>query len=288
MSGAQTRETRSLVAPTRLDTNETVLNLLPSAYAQSHIHKTDNVDTTNTVAAGNSVGSQKEVNSIGSHLLLAALGVFELDGETLFKVNGKVLGLVGGSERVHGKLPHVGRRGDVRVLQDTGLVRAVSQVLVHTPGLGLGGGHGNALLTSVGEEIVTTGEALVEDRVTPGSNDLDVGLEGVKGEFEPDLVVTLASAAVGNGETSFPLLYVSLRRRETGYAHLGDIDLGAGNHWTSQRGTQEVDVLVDGVAGNGGEAELLNKLPCHRSISSNPAIYQLLQATYGGGRQSQL
>jgi hypothetical protein len=122
----------------------------------------------------------------------------------------------------------------------------VGQVLVHRPGLGLGGGHGNALLGGVGEEVVATGEAVVESRVTPGGNDLDIGLEGVEGKLETDLVVTLAGATVGNSEASFPL---------------GDLDLSTSNDGTGQRSSQKVDVLVDSVAGNGGEAELLNELP---------------------------
>lgn len=36
--------------------------------------------------------------------------------------------------------------------------------------------------------------------------------------------------------------------------------MSAGNDGASQRGTEEVDVLVDGVASNSGEAELLNEL----------------------------
>jgi len=35
-------------------------------------------------------------------------------------------------------------------------------------------------------------------RYTPWGNDLDVGLEGVVGELETDLVVTLSGASVGN------------------------------------------------------------------------------------------
>jgi hypothetical protein len=81
----------------------------------------------------------------------------------------------------------------------------VSQILVHGPGLRLGGGDGDALLGSVGEEIVTADEALVEDGVTPRSNDLDVGLEGVEGKLEANLVVTLASAAVGDSEAALAL-----------------------------------------------------------------------------------
>lgn len=43
-------------------------------------------------------------------------------------------------------------------------------------------------------------------------------------------------------------------------AYLGDIDLGTGDNGASQRGTEQVDVLVDGVASNGGEAKLLDEL----------------------------
>jgi hypothetical protein len=43
-------------------------------------------------------------------------------------------------------------------------------------------------------------------------------------------------------------------------SYLGEIDLGAGNDGASQRGTEKVDVLVDGVAGNCGEAKLLDEL----------------------------
>lgn len=120
-------------------------------------------------------------------------------------MDGEVLGLVRRRERVHGELPHVGRRSDVGVLKDTSLIRAMGQVLIHTPGLRLGGSHRDILFSGVGKEIVTTGEALVEDGVTPRSNDLDVGLKGIEGEFKTNLVVTLAGAAVGDSKASFPL-----------------------------------------------------------------------------------
>jgi hypothetical protein len=121
----------------------------------------------------------------------------------------------------------------------------VGQVLIHTPGLRLGGGDGDTLLLSVVEQVLTALEALVEDGFAPWGNDLDVGLESVEGKLEADLVVTLTSAAVGDGEAALAL---------------GDLNLGAGNDGTSQGGTEKVDVLVDGVASNGGEAELLDEL----------------------------
>lgn len=191
VSSTQEGETRGLVAATGLDTDETVLN---------------NVNTTDTVAAGNGVGGQEKLDRVGDGLLLAVLGVLELDGDTLLEVDDEVLRLLGSLEGVDSQLPHVGRRSGVGVLQDTGLVRAVGQVLVHTPGLGLGGGDGDTLLSGIVEQGVTTGEAVVEDGVTPRGNDLDVGLQGVESKLETDLVVTLAGAAVRDGDSAFPLI----------------------------------------------------------------------------------
>lgn len=225
---SQHSQTRSLVAASGLETNEAVL---------------DNVDTAHTVLAGNRIGSEKELDGVG-HALLAAL-VLQLHGQTFFKGQGEVLGAVGCLGGVSGELPHVCRSLGVGVLQDASLVAAVCQVLVHAPWLALCASDGNALLCGVVEQILTTLEALVEDGVTPWSNDLDGGLESVEGEFEADLVVALASAAVGDGEAALLL---------------GDCHLRTSNDGTSERSSEKVDVLVDGIARNGGEAELLDKL----------------------------
>lgn len=166
---------------------------------------TYNVDTADAVAAGNGVGGEEELNRVSDSLLLALLGVLQLDGNTLLEGEGEVLGLIGGSEWVLGQFPHIGGRSDVGILQDTSLVRAVGQVLIHGPGLGLGGGDGDTLLGGIGEEVITADEALVEDRVTPRGNDLDVGLESVEGELEANLVVTLTGTAVGDSEAALAL-----------------------------------------------------------------------------------
>lgn len=123
----------------------------------------------------------------------------------------------------------------------------MGQVLVHTPWLGLGGCHGDALLRSIGEQVVTALEAVVEDRITPRGNDLDIGLQGVESQFETDLVITLAGAAVGNSEAALPLWWMtSVRRSSVGelrvITDLGNVDLGTGNDWTSQRSTYRVHV----------------------------------------------
>lgn len=231
MSAAQHGQTRCLVAATRLDTDETVLN---------------NVNAANTVTAGDGVGSQEDVDGVSDSLLLATLSELKLHGNTLLEGESEVLGLIGSRQRVLGQLPHVGRRSGIRVLQDTSLVRAVGEVLVHAPGLGLGGRDGDALLLGIGEEVVAASETLVEDGVAPWGNDLDLGLQGVEGKLEADLVVTLASAAVGDREAALAL---------------GHGNLGTGNDRTSQGGPEQVNILVDSIASNGGEAELLDELP---------------------------
>lgn len=203
MGGAEAGKTGSLVATTGLEANEAVL---------------DNVDTTNTVTAGNGVDSQEELGGIGLDL---AVLVLELDGKTLLEVDGEVLRSLGSLPGVDSELPHVLWGSDVGVLENTSLVGAVSQVLVHGPGLALGAGDGDARLLSVLEKVGTALEAVVEDGVTPWGNDLNVGLESVECKLETDLVVTLAGATVRDGETSLLL---------------GDGDLRAGNDGAGERG----------------------------------------------------
>ncbi|THV88227.1 Bystin-domain-containing protein [Aureobasidium pullulans] len=222
VSGAQAGKTGGLVAATRLETDEAVL---------------DNVDTANTVLAGNGVDSKEELGGIGDSL---AAGELSLDGQTLLEVKDKVLGLLGSLGGVDGQLPHVLGGSDVGVLEDTGLVTAVGQVLVHAPGLALCAGDGDAGLLGVVEEILATLEAVVEDGVAPWGNDLDGGLQGVEGQLEADLVVALTGAAVRDGETALLL---------------GDGNLGAGNDGTGER-----NVLVDGIALDSGPAKLLDEL----------------------------
>lgn len=226
VSGAEDGQAGSLVAATGLDANEAVL---------------DNVDTADTVLTGNGVGSEEEIHGLG----VGAGGSLELDGDTLLEGDGEVLGGVGGVGGVDSELPHVLGRSDIGILEDTGLVGAVGHVLIHRPWLGLGLGDWDTLLCSVVEEVVAALEALVELGHPPWSNNLNVGLQGIVAKLETDLVVTLASAAVRDGKAALLL---------------GNGNLTASNDGTGERGTKEVDVLVDGIALDGGEAKLLDEL----------------------------
>ena len=179
----------------------------------------DNVDTANTIPSGNGIGGKEELNWVSDDFSILVL---ELHGNTLLEVNGEIFWHIRGILWVNGKLPHILWWGRVRVLKDTGLIGAVGHVLVHRPWLSFGLGHGDADLGGVLEKVVTALEAVVELGNSPWGNNLDVGLEGVEGKLETNLVVTLTSAAVGDGNT---VLSES------------NIDLGTGNDWTSERGS---------------------------------------------------
>jgi hypothetical protein len=112
-----------LVATARLDTDEPVL---------------DNVDTSNTVLASELVEGEEDLDGVGNLGALrrgnglGALGVDEeLDGDTLLEGDGDALGGGGALGETLDELPHVGGRGRVGVLEDTGLVGDVEEVLVY-------------------------------------------------------------------------------------------------------------------------------------------------------------
>jgi hypothetical protein len=97
---AEDRHGGRVIAATALKTNEAVLN---------------NVDATNTVCVAELVQRDEELDRVGVSLL----GGDELNGDTLLEVNGDVSGLVGSVQRALSHGPHVIRRGDIGVLEDT-------------------------------------------------------------------------------------------------------------------------------------------------------------------------
>ncbi len=227
MSRAEDGKSWSLVAATGLEADETVL---------------DNVNTSDTVAASDSVGLKEELKGSGDGLALDGLNS---DWNALLKDDGEVLWLIWSLEWVDGELPHVGWCGIVWVLKITGLVRAVSSVLIHRPWLGLAGGNWNAGSGGVLEKIIAASETVVELWKSPWGDDFDIWLESKESELETDLVVTFSGAAVGNDSATLLL---------------GDIDHATGDYWASKGGTEEVDTLVDGVTLNSWNALLVDEL----------------------------
>lgn len=93
------------------------------------------------------------------------------------------------------------------------------EVLVHAPGFALCACDGDLLLGGVVKEVIAAGKALVEFGDTPGSDDFNCGLEGVKGEFEADLVVALiqqvSKLSVVSRRTVGAFYYLCLQPCET-------------------------------------------------------------------------
>ncbi|KAI3485125.1 hypothetical protein L1887_51562 [Cichorium endivia] len=228
MGGTQDGGTGRLVAAARLDADEAVL---------------DNVDAADAVLASELVEGEEDVDGVG--VLLAGGGDLDLGGDALLELDDDVLGGVWGGLGALRELPHVGGRGGVGVLEDSGLVGNVEEVLVGGPGLGLGLGDGDALGLCVLEQRGSAGEAVEELGNAPRGDDLDVGLEAVEGELEADWSLPLP---VQPWETYWqPVLSAAsiMPRAMTG---------------RGERGAEQVDVLVDGVGLDSGEDELLNEL----------------------------
>lgn len=121
----------------------------------------------------------------------------------------------------------------------------MGQVLIHGPWLALSTADWNTSGSGVVQKGVTARETLVEFWHSPWCNDLDLGLQSIECKLETDLVVTLSCAAVRDGEAALLLC---------------DGDLRSGNDWAGERCTEEVDVLVNGVALDSWVAELLDEL----------------------------
>lgn len=179
VSNSEDGSSRRLVASSRLDTDESVL---------------DNVDSTDTVLSGEGIEREEDINSVGDNLAIGGVGHF--DGQTLGKFNLDLLGLLGGLLRGSGQFPHVIGRGLVGVLEDTGFVRDVEQVFVGRPWLGSGLHNGDTVASGVLEKGGSTSESVVELGQSPWGDDVDVGGKTVKGELESDLVVSFTSTSV--------------------------------------------------------------------------------------------
>lgn len=179
MGKASNGEAGSIVAATGLETDEAVLN---------------DIDTANTVVVTNLVEELEEFNRTSGLLAIDN----DLDGDTLLKDDGELLGSVGGVLGVNSAGPELLGGSVVGILKNASLVAAVDKVVIHGP-RGLGGrGDGDVLVGGVLQEILTTLEASTELGKSPGSNDLDLGV-------------------AGPGVTLVFVLQMRLKRRESAY-----------------------------------------------------------------------
>ena len=210
----------NLIALTALEAHQTILN---------------KVETAKAVVARNLVEGDDD---LGEFHLLAVDG----DGLAGLKLN---LGIRRGIGRVLGILGHnpgVVERLVPGILQVAALNGTTPQVVVDGIGVVVGTlGNRHVVGVSIGDLV---GTALQIPLANWGDN-LKLGVEGLDGSLEADLVVTLAGAAVG----------------DVGRAKLvSDLDKLLGEQRARQGGKQRVLVLVHGVCSDGLGQELIREL----------------------------
>ena len=164
MRSPEDRESWGFVAATRFDADKAVL---------------DDINPTDAVSAGKGVRGEEELESAGGRLGRSN----QLDWNPLGEENREVFRSVRGGSHGSRKFPHVVWRGRIGVFEDACLVGAMSEVLIHTPWLGLGGSHRNFLLSGIVEKIVAASKAIVEFRQPPGCNHFDGWSERVESKL---------------------------------------------------------------------------------------------------------
>ena len=210
-------------------------NLIALAALEAHQTVLNQVETAKAVVARNLVESDDD---LGELHLLAVDG----DGLAGLKLN---LGIRRGVGRVLGILGHnpsVVERLVPGILQVAALNGTTPQVVVDGIGVVVGTlGNRHVVSVSIGDLV---GTALQIPLANRGDN-LELGVEGLDGSLEADLVVTLAGAAVG----------------DVGRAKLvSDLDKLLGEQRARKGGEQRVLVLVHGVCGDGLSQELIGEL----------------------------
>jgi hypothetical protein len=146
---SETGQPRCLVAASRLEADEAVL---------------DNVSAAHAVLAGQGVDGQEELDGVGDGLGSPVDAVGESCREAFAECEGKVQGCRGSVERVRGELPHVFWRCRVWIFEDSSFVGAVSKILIHGPWFGFCRGHWDTHLGGIVEEVIPACKALVELR----------------------------------------------------------------------------------------------------------------------------
>src|SRR5947209_3026408 len=104
MGGAKNSQTRSLVASTRFQSNETVL---------------DNIDSSNTVSTSDGIGGQKEVQRFSGYL---ATFILQLRRKAFLEMDSEILRSIRSIERINCQFPKVLWSSLIRVLENPSFI----------------------------------------------------------------------------------------------------------------------------------------------------------------------
>ena len=194
------------------------------------------IDTANTVLAGNLVAVQEKLERIRNGF--AGVFVGEFHGNSLGEFNSDDFGFVGSGLGRDSHFEHGVFWTAVGIFQHSTFIGSVEQVLVNgVVGLGLGI-DGDGVLGAVGQQVRPTLERLDELGIAPGSHALDGGAESLAAHFESNLIVSLSGGAVADvGAALF----------------IGDADHFLGDARSCDGGSEEVPAFVESVALDGLE-----------------------------------
>jgi len=159
-------------------------------------------------------------------------------------VDSKVKGLIRGLEGVDGLNPQIIWGRVIGVLKDASFVRAVNKVLILAPRCLGGGRDGDVVFGGKLQQSLSALKSVTELGESPGGNDLERGVASLEGELKSDLIIAFTGAAV-----AYKIALVLL----------GSSDLGTSNDWASQSSPKEVTVLINGVALDSAEDDLLDE-----------------------------
>src|SRR5206468_2547485 len=163
------------------------------------------------------------------------------DGNSFVQLDLQVSGSVRRSFRSHAEDKHLFPRLVPRVFENSSLMAEVPQVPVFAVNLLPRGGDGNL----AGLRVIDFVFARSEVPFPPGGDDLQLRIESLVGELEPDLIVAFPGAAMGDRIRSFLF---------------GDFDLPARDQGACERRSEQVLTLVNGARAQCGEDELADKL----------------------------
>ena len=167
----------------------------------------------------------------------------DADRVALGEADGDLGDGIGRRHRRDRALVDIGRRLDGGILQHLALGGGVQQV-------GVDRERRLAALVLGDRDLVLLGEldqllAALEGPLAPGRDDLDGRLQRIVGELEAHLIVALAGGAVTDG---------------VGAGLPGDLDLLLGDQRPRDRGSEQIDALVDGVGAEHREHVVADEL----------------------------
>ena len=183
-----------MLRPARIPKNGSGGSFVNAAGFHTHETVFNDIDTADSVLFSHGI---EFTHDVGRGVFFAV----DLFGDTLFKGDDDIFGLIGGFGE------GLGHNGDIfgeflpGIFQHAAFKTDMEQVAVHAVRLFGGNVHGDIVFLGVFDHILTAFEVPVG--VAPCGDDLDFGGDGVGVQFKAHLIVALAGSTVADGIGTF-------------------------------------------------------------------------------------